>query len=286
MIEVKELNKLKETAFNSRKSCLKIANNGGCFLGASLSCIDIIVYLYGRFLRHDPSLIDNRDRDYFFLSKGHDVPALYSVLVENGYMKKERLSYHLKNNDYLYWHPNTNIPAVEFHSGSLGHLPSVSLGVAIDISKRNSDSKVITIVGDGELNEGSVWESILVANSLKLPHFCIIVDRNKFQANGRTEEIIPLEPLADKFSSFGCEVYNINGHSFEEMDQCFNQIDFSNGSMKVVICDTVRGKGIPSIEGKADKWFCTLDNKMYAELNKELETGEKSSVVIPSTCVR
>ncbi len=281
-----QFEKLTKTSLLVRESCLGMAYNGGCFLGASLSCVDILVYLYGHFLNCNKNNFRNENRDYLFLSKGHDVPALYSVLAENGFFSKDRLLNHLSGKDFIYWHPNTKIPGIEFHSGSLGHLPSVSLGVAINNKLKKINSKVITIIGDGELNEGSIWECLLVASSLKIANYCLIVDRNHFQANGPTEEIMPLEPLREKFISFGCNVYTVNGHSFEEMNQCFESINFNSPGTKVIICDTIRGKGIPSIEAKADKWFCTLDKEMYDNLLIELQTGDESGVQIPSTCVR
>jgi len=281
-----EIDQLSQIAFNARIECLKMAKNGGCFLGASLSCIDVVVYLYGRYLNITPETVNDKKRDYLFLSKGHDVPALYSVLVEYGFLKRERLDNHLNKNDFIYWHPNTNINGIEFHSGSLGHLPSVSLGYAYDLKLRNSKSKVVTIVGDGELNEGTVWESLLTANSLKINNFIMIVDRNKFQANGPTEEIIPLEPLEEKFKSFNCEVHKVDGHSFEDLEKTFKSINHENFSTKVIICNTVRGKGIPSIEAKADKWFLSLNEEMYSKLLEELNSGRESGVELPSTCVR
>ena len=284
--KIAEIDQLSQIAFNARIECLKMAANGGCFLGASLSCVDLLAFLYGRFLNISPDIVTDKKRDYLFLSKGHDVPALYAVLVEYGFLDRQRLNNHLNKNDFIYWHPNTKINGIEFHSGSLGHLPSVSLGYAYDLKLRKSKSKVLTIVGDGELNEGTVWEALLTANSLKLNNFIIIVDRNQFQANGPTEEIIPLEPLVDKFKSFNCEVFSVDGHSFEDLERTFNDIKDENFTTKVVICNTTRGKGIPSIEAKADKWFLKLEENMYFKLLEELNTGRKSGVELPSTCVR
>lgn len=151
---------LEETAFKVREHIIRMATDGGCFIGASLSCTDILVYLYNNFLNITKDNLNDPERDYLFLSKGHDVPALYGTLVELGILEKERLKNHLKTNDFIYWHPNTNLPGIEYHSGSLGHLLSVSMGVAFDCKLKNQKNKIVIVLGDGELNEGSIWGRI------------------------------------------------------------------------------------------------------------------------------
>src|ERR1700742_33076 len=141
---------LEATALKVREHIIKMSTDGGCFVGASLSAADLIVYLYSEFLNVNAGNLDDPNRDYLFLSKGHDVPALYGTFVELGLMEKERLNNHLSIDDHIYWHPNTNIPGIEFHSGSLGHLPSVAIGVALDIKIRGGTNKVVCIIGDGE----------------------------------------------------------------------------------------------------------------------------------------
>ena len=206
--------KLEQLALRVREHIVRLSTDGGCFTGASLSCADLLVYLYADCLNVRPDNLTDPTRDYLFLSKGHDVPALYGTFVELGFMDKARLDQHLSTDDHIYWHPNRHVPGVEFHSGSLGHLPSVALGVAMDCRMRGQDNKVIVITGDGELNEGTVWESLLVASAHKVNNLTLVVDRNHFQANVATEDLIPLEPLAPKFEAFGCEVRRIDGHDF------------------------------------------------------------------------
>ncbi|HVV55213.1 MAG TPA: 1-deoxy-D-xylulose-5-phosphate synthase N-terminal domain-containing protein, partial [Mucilaginibacter sp.] len=210
--------KLKDTALKVREHIVRMSTDGGCFVGASLSAADLILYLYSHFLNINKDNLDNPDRDYLFLSKGHDVPALYGTFAELGLLEKDRLKNHLSTSDHIYWHPNTHIPGIEFHSGSLGHLPSVAMGVAMDIKIRGGKNKVVCIMGDGELNEGTCWEAVLVANAYKLDNLIFVIDRNHFQANMPTEELIPLEPLHDKFSAFGASVKRIDGHSFEALN--------------------------------------------------------------------
>lgn len=269
-MEELQYNSMESMALRVRESILRMSTDGGCFTGASLSCTDIIVYLYAKYLRISPETINNPDRDYLFLSKGHDVPALYATLAELGFIEKERLLQHLNINDNIYWHPNTSIPGIEFHSGSLGHLLSVAMGVAYDCLVKKQNNKIVVIVGDGELNEGSIWEGLLIASALKLTNIIVIVDRNKFQANLRTEELIPLEPLESKFSAFGWNVQRINGHDFNAIESALLSCNENNDLPQLIIADTVRGKGVPSIEERADRWFCNFTHADVENLIKEL----------------
>ncbi len=273
------LSELKTIAQRVREHIIRMATNGGCFIGASLSCADLLVYLYARFLRITPHTLDDPERDYLLLSKGHDVPALYGVLAELGYLEKDRLKNHLSASDDLYWHPNRSIPGIEFHSGSLGHLLPLAVGIALECSICGSTNRIVTITGDGELNEGSNWEALLLAHSRKLDNLTVIVDRNEFQANLRTEELIPLEPLEQKFEAFGCAVKRIDGHDFEAMAEAFGAVPFERRKPNVIIAQTVRGKGLPSIEKRADRWFCNFTAAEIEQLLQELhgESGAELS---------
>jgi len=275
---------LESIALNVREHIIKMSTGGGCFTGASLSAVDMIVYLYAEFLNLDKDNLTDLNRDYLFLSKGHDVPALYGTFAELGLMEKERLANHLSIDDHIYWHPNTNIPGIEFHSGSLGHLPSVAIGVALDIKIRGGKNKVVCILGDGELNEGSCWEAVLVANAYKLDNLVFVIDRNHFQANMPTEELIPLEPLADKFIAFGAAVARIDGHNYDALRSAFSKYPFQEEKLNVVIADTVRGKGLPSIERRADRWFCNFSVDEVAQLLQELH-GEHATQLTSETLV-
>jgi transketolase len=277
---------LEDIALNVREHIVRLSTEGGCFTGASLSAVDLIVYLYTRFLNIGPDNLNDPERDYLFLSKGHDVPALYGTFAELGILDKERLKHHLSLRDHIYWHPNTNIPGIEFHSGSLGHLPSVAIGVAMDIRIRGNSNKVVCILGDGELNEGSCWEALLVANAYKLDNLIFIIDRNHFQANMATEDLIPLEPLADKFSAFGAAVRRINGHDFAALHETFSAFPFEKDKVNVIIADTVRGKGLPSIERRADRWFCNFSADEVIQLLKELHGEDQTRLTSQTLVVR
>jgi len=285
-LDKKRSEELKQTAFKVREHIIRMSGNGGCFIGASLSCADLIVFLYSEYLNISKENLKDPERDYFFLSKGHDVPALYGTFAELGFIGKDRLKNHLKTNDDIYWHPNRNIPGIEFHSGSLGHLISVAIGVAIDCKMRGMKNKVLVVLGDGELDEGSVWEAALVAGAKKLGNLTAVVDRNHFQANIKTEELIPLNPISDKFESFGWNTFSCSGHDFEEMKKAFSGIPFDSEKPSLVIAETVRGKGLPSIESRADRWFVNFTEEEVDMLLKELHGEEKAKLTSDTIVAR
>src|SRR5262245_60178430 len=264
---------LEGVAARVRGHVVRMSRGGGCFLGASMSCADLLTYLYGRVLRIDPLRVKDPDRDYLLLSKGHASAALYAVLAEFGFLEAARLDNHLSPQDWLYWHPNRSIPGVEFHSGSLGHLLSVGVGIALDIKLSRGPSRVFVIVGDGELNEGSVWEASLVASAKKLDNLIVVVDRNGLQANVRTEDLVPLEPITGKFESFGWACAEIDGHSYIEMDEVFGGSRNTGGRPTAIVARTVRGRGLPSMENREDRWFVASSEDEAALMIAELYGG-------------
>lgn len=281
-----DLRELEHISLKVREHIIRMATDGGCFIGASLSCADLIVYLYKHVLNISPQTVDDPGRDYFLLSKGHDVPALYGTFAELGFIERERLANHLKTTDSIYWHPNRNIPGVEFHSGSLGHLLSVSIGLALDIRARKQNNRVFVVLGDGELNEGSIWEGALVANAHKLDNLVAVVDRNAFQANIETEKLIPLESLERKFEAFGWNVKRVDGHDFSAMEEAFAALPIEQGAPSMIIADTVRGKGLPSIEKRADRWFVNFSHDEVEQLLKELHGEEQARLTSEALHVR
>lgn len=280
-----QITDLQKLALAVRENIVRMSTDGGCFTGASLSCADLLVYLYAHYLNVNPSNLTDPNRDYLFLSKGHDVPALYSLFAELRFIEPSRLANHLQAKDHIYWHPNTKIPGVEFHSGSLGHLPAVAMGVAIDCRIKKQSNKIVVITGDGELNEGSVWESALVAAAYKLDNLIWIVDRNYFQANVATEELIPLDPIHKKFEAFGWNAIDVDGHDFNAMHETFTSIA-TNGKPSVIIAHTVRGKGLPSIEKRADRWFCNFTHEEVNALLHELHENKLAELNSETLVVR
>jgi transketolase len=302
---------LEARALRVREHIVRMSGGGGCFIGASLSCADLVVYLYSRVLRLSPGTLHDPHRDYFFLSKGHDVPALYGTLAELGYIDRRRLDRHLDPDDHLYWHPNRQVPGVEFHSGSLGHLLSVAVGVALDIKLRGDGNRVYVLLGDGELDEGSVWEAALCASAKGLDNLVVLIDRNGFQANIETEKLIPLEPLEDKLRAFGFHAHTFDGHSFPAMAATMSpyaepsegsappatgsvgdpptptrRLPDANGRPAALIATTVRGKGLPSLEHRADRWFSRFTPQEVERLLAELHGAAPTTLESPALVVR
>ena len=280
-----QIEKLEAFALRVRERIIPMSTDGGCFLGASLSAVDLLTYLYLDFLNINQLNLSDPNRDYLFLSKGHDVPALYGIFSQLGWLEEGRLKNHLSTDDHIYWHPNRKIPGVEFHAGSLGQLPSVAIGVAMDIILREGENRVICIMGDGELNEGSCWEAFLVANAYCLDNLTFVIDRNQFQANLATEDLIPLEPLVNKFEAFGFYTQRVNGHDFVALSNAFKQTK-NQKKPQVIICDTVRGKGLPSIEARADRWFCNFSGKEITDLMDELHLIKLANITTETIVAR
>jgi transketolase len=273
-------------ALRVRERCLRLATDGGCFIGASLSCADLLVHLYSRVLAVGPGALADPERDYLLLSKGHDVPALYATLAELGFFPEERLRAHLKTSDSIYWHPNRAVPGVEFHSGSLGHLLAVGLGIALDIRLRGGSNRVFVVLGDGELDEGSVWEALLVAAAQRLDNLVAVVDRNGLQANVPTEELVPLEPLPAKLEAFGWSCRSVDGHSHPALAEAFAELPAQPGRPTAIVARTVRGKGVPSLEGRADRWFANFERDEVEALVDELHGRSRARLGSPGLVVR
>jgi transketolase len=265
----KELQKLEKISLECREEIIRISERGGCFIGASLSCMDVITYLYTKYLNINNKNINDKNRDYFILSKGHDVPALYAILSKLNFFNSNRLRNHCTVEDSIYWHPNTDIPGIEFHSGSLGHGLSIAMGIAYFHKMKKMDNKIVVMIGDGEMNEGSIWEGLLVAPAKELSNLTVVIDRNEFQANLKTEDLIPLEPIENKLNAFGWNVSRINGHCFDEIELAFNKKE-NNSKPNIIISNTVRGKGLPSIEKDATRWFVHFTKQEVNMLIDEL----------------
>ena len=255
-----------------KKNVLKMAQNGGCFIGSAFSCIDILAYLHSNIFDIEKIKNMEKDRDILILSKGHAVAGLYAVLAQVGIISKDRLKNYLTVKDDLYWHPNPNIPGIEFHSGSMGHGLAIGIGMAFASKLNKISNRIFVVLGDGELNEGSIWESVLIANAYKLDNLTVIIDRNFRQANLKTEELIPLESIQEKFSAFGWQTLCCNGHNIKDIHSVFEQ-NSENVVDKptVIIANTTRGNGIPLIEDNPKYWFGDFNEKELAEFNKILD---------------
>lgn len=218
-------------------------------LGSALSVIDVLRVLYDDVLRHNPADPDWPDRDRCLLSKGHGCLALYAVLADHGYFDKAELDRFCRFDGILGGHPEAaKIPGVEASTGALGHGPSIGLGMALAARMRKADHKVVVVTGDGEINEGSVWEAAMMAGKHGLENFTIIVDYNKLQSYGPTADVQDLEPLTEKWSSFGFVVRNVDGHDVVAVRELLAELPFSKGSPNCIISHTVKGRGVSYAE--------------------------------------
>jgi transketolase len=238
-------------------------------IGGAYSCLDILIALYyGDVLRlsNDPSTIDRENRDRFVLSKGHSGIALYVVLADLGFFDKSEV-YNLNNFHLLGEHPDGNIPGVEVNTGSLGHGLGVGSGMALASKMDNSDFNVFVLLGDGECHEGSVWEAAMFAAHHGLNNLCAIVDRNMLCVHGYTEDINRLEPFAEKWRAFNWEVRVVDGHAFSVLLPALKE---ERDKPLVVIADTVKGKGVSFMEGRASWHHGSISDEYFQQACKEL----------------
>lgn len=233
-----------------RKQVLQmIANAGSGHLGASLSIVDILTILYFMKMQHDPLNPDWPERDRLVLSKGHAAPALYAVLSEAGYFPKEELLTLRELGSRLHGHPDTMTPGVDAKTGSLGQGLSVAVGMAYAAKLNHASYRIYCIIGDGEMNEGQVWEAALTAAHYRLDNLVVIVDRNKYQLTGATEEVKTMEPIADKWRAFGWNTLSINGHEHFAVLDALEVCEHTHGKPSVIVAATTKGKGVSFMEG-------------------------------------
>jgi transketolase len=217
-------------------------------LASSLSCIDIIAVLYQSVLNLDPLNPKWDDRDRFILSKGHAATALYAALAYKGYLTEDDLKTYGKAGSLLEEHPSPKLPGVEAATGSLGHGLPCGCGLALAGRIKRQKYRTFVLMSDGECNEGSVWEASLFAAANKLGNLCAFVDFNKWQATGRSKEVLALDPLADKFKTFGWNVHEIDGHDHQQILNAVNGVSLDNTKPTMVVSHTVKGKGISFME--------------------------------------
>ncbi|AKL96756.1 transketolase N-terminal section [Clostridium aceticum] len=221
--------------------------------GGSLSAADILTTLYFHEMKVDPQNPKKEDRDRFVLSKGHAAPVVYAALAEKGYFPKEEL-YRLRKVDaMLQGHPDMKgTPGVEMSTGSLGQGFSASCGMALGGKLDKKDYRVYTLLGDGELQEGLVWEAAMSAAHYKLDNLTAIIDFNKLQIDGPNEEVMNVDPITDKFKAFGWHIIEIDGHSFEEIIKALEEAKSTKGKPTVIIASTVKGKGVSFMENAVE----------------------------------
>jgi len=240
-------------------------------VGSSFSIVEILIALYFRILSIDPQKPGWCGRDRFILSKGHACPALYAVLLYRNFITPEVLAGFALDSGTLGHHPRRDLDiGIEASTGSLGHGLSIGAGMALAAKHDAAAYRVFVLLGDGEINEGDVWESVMFAAHHNLDNLIAIVDYNKIQALGRTREVLDIDPLADKWHAFGWAVREVNGHSFEELLATFEGVPFREGRPSVVIAHTIKGKGVSFMEDRPIWHYRSPDEEEYARALKEL----------------
>ena len=270
---------LTKKSIEYRKNILKYifhANAG--HTGGSLSCIDILNVLYNHVMHVGPDNFTSPDRDRYIQSKGHSVEALYVVLADKGFFPESDLETLCKYQSHYIGHPTKKVNGVEQNTGALGHGLPISVGTAIAAKLDNRPYRVFTLLGDGELPEGSNWEAALTAAHYKLDNLCAIIDYNQLQITGPTAQVCNTDPLDKKFESFGWSVRQVDGHDYEALVKTFEAIPFESGKPSLVIAHTTKGKGVSYMENNV-KWHHGVPNeKQFEEALNELDNA---TVTIP-----
>ena len=264
---------LKKTANEVRKGVVTAVHSAKSgHPGGSLSAADILTYLYFEEMNIDPKDPKKADRDRFVLSKGHIAPGLYSTLAQRGFFPVEDLKTLRHTGSYLQGHPDMkNIPGVDMSSGSLGQGGSVAVGMALAGKLNNESYRVYCLFGDGEIQEGQVWEAAMFAGARNLDNLVFIVDNNGLQIDGNIEDVCSPYPIADKFKAFNFNVVEIDAHDFDQIESAFKQAKETKGMPTAIIAKSTKGKGVSFMEGQAS-WHGTAPNdEQYAQAMADLE---------------
>lgn len=264
---------LAERARTLRRHVVRLtADSSGAHLGGSMSSVEILTaLLFGGVLRVDPSDPDNEGRDYLIYSKGHSSASLYAALAERGFFPVQELETYKQPGSRLAGHPSKEVPGVELATGSLGHGLPVGVGLALAGKHDQSDYRVFVVLGDGECQEGSVWEAAMCAAHYGLDNLCAIVDRNGIQEDGPTEEIMALEPFADKWRSFGWEVAEIDGHDLGQVTDALHRVPHRDGRPTAIIARTQKGHGVSFAAGVTAWHYGQLTPDQREEALADLE---------------
>ncbi len=240
--------------------------------GGALSCADILAVLYFNQMNIDPKKPDSQERDRFVLSKGHCSTALYAVLARKGYFSRELLKDFRKIGSNMQGHPDMNkVPGVDMTTGSLGQGLSASVGMALASKMNSAGYRVYCLVGDGEIEEGQVWEAAMSASKNKLDNICLIVDHNHLQIDGNVENVAGLMDIKEKFESFGFYVVTVDGHNIENLIHAFDTVKQKKGMPSVIIAETVKGKGVSFMENDASWHGKAPNEEQYKQAISELK---------------
>ncbi len=265
--KIQDVEDLRKISFHIRRNILRsLAASGSGHTGGSLGLADVFTCLYFSVMNHNPQNPRWEDRDRLVLSIGHVAPVLYATLAQAGYFPVEELLTLRKLGSRLQGHPGRDhgLPGIELSAGSLGQGLSVATGMALAAKYDKKNHRIYCVMGDGELQEGSVWEAAMSAAHYRLDNLCVIVDRNKLQIDGSTSDVMEIEPLADKWRSFGWKVIACNGNDHKDLLSSFSENEKSSGMPVVIIANTLMGKGVKAIENNY-RWHGKAPTKEEAE---------------------
>lgn len=275
-MENKELKKL---AYELRQDTVDIIMaGGGGHIGGDMSIMEILVELYFDQMNISPENQNDPDRDLFVLSKGHSVEAYYSVLAKKGFFPLQEVKdQFFKFGSPYIGHPNNKLPGIEMNSGSLGHGLPVCVGMALAGKRDGRDYRVYTVMGDGELAEGSIWEAAMAAHQYHLDNLCAVIDRNHLQISGNTEDVMGHENLHDRFASFGWHVIDVSdGNDIDALQKAFIEAKNTKNQPTVIIANTIKGKGSPVMENKASWHHHVPSQEEYATIMADLKKREEA----------
>lgn len=264
-----------QLALNIRRTALELCyRKKASHLGGAYSIADVLAVLYAHHMCIDPARPDDPGRDRLFYSKGHACTALYAILQTLGFF--DGLDLHedfTKNGSYFTSHVNHQLPGIELSTGSLGHALGIACGVALAAKRKSLGYRSYVIASDGELNEGSNWEAILFAAHHALDNLVLVIDYNKLQSFGRTDEVLRLDPLGDKFKAFGWHAIEIDGHDHALIDAAFHEARQTGGRPTVIIAHTIKGKGVSFMEDQLAWHYKSPNDAEYAQARAELEAA-------------
>ncbi|WP_413814759.1 transketolase [Acutalibacter muris] len=272
-----KLHDLEVLSWDLRQHTLDIIMaGGGGHIGGDMSLMNALLVLYENHLNVTPTTVHDPDRDRFVLSKGHSMETYYAILCHRGFLDLSDVTARFSKFGSPYiGHPNNKLPGIEMNSGSLGHGLPVCVGMALAGKRSGKSYRVYTIMGDGELAEGSVWEGAMAAGHYQLDNLCAVVDRNKLQISGTTEEVMSHEPLGERFAAFGWNVIAVNGDSIAELDRAYTQAKEAKGKPTVIISNTTKGYGSPRMENKAG-WHHHLPTaEEYEQIKRDFAAGKE-----------
>ena len=274
-LTAEEKQKLEQIARELRLTVIDVmAWSGGAHVGGSLSIIDILTILYFKYLKVDPANPQWEDRDRFILSKGHAAAGFIAVLAKKGYFPEETLKTFNHFGSPFAMHPDCNkVIGCDASAGSLGHGLSMAVGLALGARYLKKDWRTVCLMGDGECGEGSIWEAAMAASNFGLSNLIGIVDRNQLMIDGKTEEVMKLEPFADKWRSFGWDVVEINGHDFDQLDDALAKGWSATGKPVLILANTVKGKGVDFMENNVVFHYAAGDSELCAKAKASILKG-------------